>query len=83
MRKFIVLLLVAALFTLAAAPAIGAMAKAPPGLHKAPAMYRADPHGSCLYCHPASALNAHVFCARCHTNPMMAPCTGAGCHGPS
>lgn len=80
MRKLVVFLLVVALFSLAAAPAIGGMMK-PPGLHKAPAMYRADPHGSCLYCHEPAMLDAHEFCARCHPDQDMAPCTGAECHG--
>jgi len=82
MRKMVVFLIVLALFALAAAPALAGVDKAPPGLHKAPAMNRANPHYSCLYCHEPAELAPHTYCARCHADPPEATCYGDGCHGP-
>jgi len=61
----LVLLVVVLMVAVLVMPTIAGAVKAPPGLHKAPA---------------AAKVNPHVVCIRCHTSPSFAGCMGAGCH---
>ncbi len=60
----IVALIVIAVLALTVVPAFAV--KAPPGLHKAPAVGNVNPHVVCARCHVVTTLPP-ALCARCHT----------------
>jgi hypothetical protein len=64
-KAMIVMIVIVLMVALLVLPSIAGAAKAPPGLHKAPA---------------AMKVNPHVVCIRCHTSPSFSGCMGAGCH---